>query len=276
MRHALLCTTLALLLTACGAKELPPLPEGPQTATGTVMPADLSLVRRGTHQLIVEGTPLYFLESTSVDLRAFEGRTVGVQGTVGRNISPDDLAVFSVQTVTTAAPVQGKSVSIPALRVQLTVPLAWQQTLDGAATVLSASGAQVLLRIGPSPLASLPEDGVRLLLAGRKAARTFSVTGVEQLTVDAYGKLVLIESPPFAVGDPALVKEREAVLQSIVFTGASQASSSAASAGSSKAPAYCGGAAGILCPQGSVCIITDAKDNVGFCKKIAKSSEGVQ
>lgn len=276
MRHLLPCTVFALLLSACGGQELPPLPQGPQTATGTVVAVELSLVRRGTHQLVVGGSPLYFLESTVVNLRTFEGRTVGVHGTVERNISPDDLPVFSVQTVQTAAPAQGTSVSIPSLRLQFTIPPGWVQAADGPATVLSASGAQTLLRISPSPLPSLPEDGVLLLLGGRKAARTLSATGVEQLTVDVFGKLVLIESPPFTAGDLALVKERESVIRSLTFTGGSQASSSAVSAGSSKAPAYCGGAAGILCPQGAVCIITDSKDNVGFCKKIAKSSEGVQ
>lgn len=256
---------------------MPELPQGQLTATGTILPVELSLVRRGTHKLVVDGEPLYFLESRSVDLRPFESTTVGVTGTLSRNTDADDLPVLAVSAVRgNQAPV-GKQVSLPSFKMSLVVPQTWEKKTEGSATVFVASGTQSLLRVGPSPLPSLPEDGVLLLLGGRKAARTFSSMGVEQLTVDAFGTLVLLELPPFTSADPSLVTERVAVMRSITFTGTAQSSAtSPASATSSKSGTYCGGAAGILCPQGSVCIITDTKENIGFCKTVNKPTTGVQ
>lgn len=268
---------ICIALSACTTDVAPPLPSGVQSATGAVRRVELSLVRRGTHMLVVDGKPLYFLESRSVDLRPFEETTVGVHGTLARNTDADDLPVLVVEGVTAAAVPSGAAVAFPALRMTLVMPQTWQKQAEGARTVFSASGAQTVLRIGPSPLASLPEDGVLLLLGGRKAARTFSSTGVEELTVDAFGTLVLLELPPFASADRALITERAGVLQSIAFVGtASSSVASPSSQTSSQGANYCGGAAGILCPRGSICIITDAAANVGYCKVPAKPEAGVR
>ncbi len=45
------------------------LPQGPQTLTGTLIPAELSLTRRGTHVLKVDGDDVAFVESAAVNLR---------------------------------------------------------------------------------------------------------------------------------------------------------------------------------------------------------------
>jgi hypothetical protein len=65
-------------------------------------------------------------------------------------------------------------------------------------------------------------------------------------------------------------------LHSVVFSSDASSSSSSLSQGSSLSAAAtgsgaglpCGGTAGILCPGGFYCDITDVANNVGRCKKI--------
>lgn len=261
----------ALLLSACGSEAPAPLPQGAQTATGTLVAVELSLVRRGTHHLVVRGAPLYFLESTSLNLHQFEGQTVGVTGTLSPNVGPEDLPVMNVTAVQAAKRPEGTAVHLPTVGLRLTVPPAWIRRDDAAAVIFTSSGGQTLLRVAPSPLIALPEDGVLSLIGGQRAAKVVRADGTEEFTVQSGARFVRIELPPFSTAEFGLIDERQAVLQSAVFPQ----SASSASASSQGAPsAFCGGRAGVLCPSGSVCIITDPVESVGYCAAVGKPKGG--
>jgi hypothetical protein len=69
--------------------------------TGVLLPAPLSTLRRGTHQLMEGGETLTFVESFTVNLRSFEGKRVMVRGTFEPNSDPSLLPVLVAKEVVT-------------------------------------------------------------------------------------------------------------------------------------------------------------------------------
>ena len=74
-------------------------PQGPQTLTGTVVPTTISTSRRGTHVLKASGEDIAYLESSTVNLREFQGRSTALRGHYERNIDPEDLPVLVVESI---------------------------------------------------------------------------------------------------------------------------------------------------------------------------------
>src|SRR3989339_839294 len=97
-RRTLAFTALLFLLplVGCWKEPIQPLPLGQQTVSGLIKPASISVIRRGTHVLIQGGEEIAYLESATVDLGEFEGRTVDVSGTYEANTDPDALPVIVV------------------------------------------------------------------------------------------------------------------------------------------------------------------------------------
>ena len=62
-----------LALASCRKPStVPPVPPGVQTMTGVLIPADLGLLKRGTHILRSDGEDLALVESATVNLRPFD------------------------------------------------------------------------------------------------------------------------------------------------------------------------------------------------------------
>lgn len=291
----LLAFAMALLaLSACTERErVPSLPEGIQEIRGTVRAAPISLSRRGTHLLVVEGNNLSFLESASVDLAAFEGDDVKAIGRFIRNISSKDLPVLLVERIELLR-ASSKHWTVPHIGISFDAPADWTMTMSGSIAVFRGSGSvSSRLEISERPLlktpfagaAELSEDALlRLVVASRRALRLFDQ--------DSADETVFIDRGPQSPSDATRVVvlryrspkgERTAearelmlrILTSFAFRGGASsvnssqrnaANSSGAQESSRSAGRPCGGLAGILCPGGQYCDITDLVANTGICK----------
>lgn len=98
-----------------------PLPQGIQEVSGYLAPAELSLVRRGTHLLLKEGRERYLVESKHIALRPFEGKEVMVRGLLESNVDPTFLPVLVVQEIEEKSD-PWKKVSIEPLGLTLDIP----------------------------------------------------------------------------------------------------------------------------------------------------------
>lgn len=272
MRKTILLASV-LLLSGCFQKDLPPLPTEPITATGVLLPADLSLSRRGTHLLHINGVDTYYVESPTVSLKNLEGERVGLHGVLSYNLDRNDLPVLRVDHVSVSR-IAGTSVSLPAFQMRIVLPSGWQKNEAAGVLLLSPLGAlSPLLSIAKANDTVLPE-GISLFLGGHKAVRTLKADNTEDFFIETAGGIVKV-STLAVVGTgtgSTIASDLSGILKSIQFDAVRASSSSSLGAGSSVGKTYCGGAAGILCPQGSFCVITDAASNTGFCQQARQSS----
>lgn len=295
-RASLFGLTLALPLAfvMCG-KQPQVLPTGMQTLTGLVKPVEISLTRRGTHQLIVGGSPLYYLESSTVNLGKFEGREVELQGTVEANTDSSDMPVLVVSAVTGGPSVLNHTWEIPSLGITLETPGEWKGKISGDTAQFTGSGSNepifTVFLEGDDRLKVSVETGSTVtkstLQIGRYTAERLlnTQTNSERIEIDlrpavADSKkdvLTLLFTPTEEAGiDPSEWDAMKTdILHSLKFTFGSSSSSShsfgLSQSGSiihtgSGAGMPCGGTAGVLCPQGFRCEITDATSNTGLCQ----------
>ena len=266
----------AVLLSACGrSPALPPLPTGPQTLTGVVLPSPVSLDRRGTHILRVEGEGKAFLESPRIHIVPFEGRTVGVTGHFERNIDPLDLPVLIVDRVYTTKN-DAKMTSLDAAGLSVRAPTGWVASQESGTLLFHLTGSTVAIlsisleRTGGAPAIGQPvsvgrESGIRtidektgaqtitLLRADRRVVFLFTPKGSrEQMEDLRQGFLSLLASVSFSTQSSSSSKT-----SSLPLTGSG--------AGSGRP---CGGAAGILCPTSEYCEVTDRATSIGICRKL--------
>jgi hypothetical protein len=257
-------------LHGCSKKVVPQLPQGPQTLTGVLVPVPLSLVRRGTHELMQNGAPVYYAESSTLDLRNFEGMDAVFQGALELNTDPTDLPVLVISGATLIAlPVH--TWTVPALHLTLDAPDAWSATQfnDGAQFTQSGS-LQVLLSVHSSPLTQLP-DGVLENVAGNRAVEVTGTGG--QIVYIQHGRDILVVRLEQAATDTLSDQVLNHIIHSIHFTQDTNSSFSSqapasSSGGSVPTGIPCGGPAGILCPQGQYCEVTDRATNIGHCKAL--------
>ncbi len=261
-----LITLALLLLSACGGSSPAPLSGEPLTATGTLVPAQLSRMHRGTHMLEINGENTYYVESSAIALQQYEGQIVGLHGVLSYNTDPKDLLVLKVDKVL-QAPVQGNLLSLPDYKLSLTLPEGWIKTDGKDGVALSASGSLPVIIITKTN--AMPEDGISLLLGGRTALRSLDADGNEQIVVDSPAGFVQIKTFP-KVASGALISSASAILHSMRFSATAQTSSAAVPSGTGASLQPCGGPAGILCPGGSYCAITDSATNVGICRSLQK------
>lgn len=263
-------TSLAVLasLGACSKKPVVTLPTGPQTLTGSLSSVELSLSRRGTHILRKAGKDLYYVESSVVNLRSFEGMDVTIKGTVELNT---DTAFLPVLVATSVALIEEPSHpwTIPALHLTFSAPLTWNgDVFDDGITFSQTGSAITLLKLHHSSLADLP-TGTPLIVGGERAVLTN--TGSGQVIYVQNGSDVLAIELDKSLQDPASKAPVQSVLhllKTIVFlnnkpTGSGSMTSSNASAATGTP---CGGPAGILCPTGSYCAVTDTAQGIGVCR----------
>jgi hypothetical protein len=302
------CTTLRvtsflfLLVTisAC-SKSQGPLPDGMQTMTGVLLPAEISIVRRGTHLLTLQDGTLYFVESRAVHLREFEGLTVGLTGMLSKNTDPEAPPVLVAERIGFAASVPLRAAAVPSFGLSLRVPTDWLMTTLGSGVHFSKPGeANAVLSVMAVKSEELPYDPVTLELRASRITRTLltlsgqrvihiysSRDGTESLYLPQSGIragtggsiLALLYRPSserMVHPDPLFME----VAHTLSFTGVTGTGSSVSSRSSSvkgmglgtgtgSIPgAPCGGVAGILCGPGEYCAITDRETNVGRCRKL--------
>lgn len=252
-----------------------PLPEGTQTLTGALLPAELSLTRRGTHVVQVDGENVAYAESSVVNLRLYELTQVAVTGTYVHNTDPSDLPVLVVSSLR-AIEIPAVPVDVPGLGITVRVPAEWnaRQFDDGVAFSLTGS-TNPILRVSRSSLTRLPH-GTNMFVGGFDAVRVDDGKG-EQTVYLQIGRDVLTftwtpsapsQSPAFAQMLRTLTARSTPVSSQSTLTGGFlQMPSSAAASQAIDGAVYgqpCGGPAGVLCPAGSFCSV-NSPDGVGTC-----------
>lgn len=271
IRYASLLTVAVLgagflLLQGCtpGGQVIP---SGVQTLSGALQPVDLSLVRRGSHVLLQDGKQIYYVESSAVNLRSYEGMDVVVKGTVEKNSNDSYLPVL-VATEVKENIVPSREEDVSLLNINLRIPLDWvtQEFDDGVSYSRTVAGPSVL-KLYKSTMAYLP-SGTPLVIGGERAVRIQKAGSGSVLLHVQHGKdfFTISYTPEAGMTDVDLLR----VLKSIVFTNKSSSSSGSGSvvvpSGSgSQVGMPCGGEAGILCPAGSYCGITDTATGIGHC-----------
>lgn len=267
---------LALLILFPSCTRQDDLPTGVQTLTGTLTPVPLSLSRRGTHTLSVEGEDVYLVESAKVDLRDFEGIDIVVTGLVEPNIDPDALPVLVASGVKLTDLIM-RTWDIPALKLTLQAPEQWHGTATDTGMTFSQTGSNnVFLEITAESGAVIPDSPTSVNVGGMRGVE-YGDAGYDTVYVRAGGTVYIFALAPEVNG--VLYVERPVflrVLQSVRFgRSASSARSSAAPAAgtgsaSVSAGAPCGGPAGVLCPSGQYCEVTDPTDGVGRCRSLKR------
>lgn len=271
MQLRLLCLAAVVALAGCGSEDVP-IPEGPQTLSGSLMPAAISLARRGTHILTLADQTQVYVESPIVNLRRYAGRSLTVRGTYEANLEPSLPPVLVVQEVLQAEDVS-RTWSSEDLRITLQIPSAWGVMEEHEQVQFLPSGSlepvvSISLSAEPLPV------GTPIVVDQRKAVRAIDpTTGRQTVIVDrGTDRVILTFTPESYMGDQeALRTEWLSLLQTIDLLDA-PAGSSAASAvptgTGSTSGAPCGGSAGVLCPAGHYCAITDTTNNIGVCTKL--------
>ena len=305
-RISALFLVLSLLLAGCGKNAEFPIPQGIQTIRAILKPVAFSLKRRGTHALIApDGKMAAYAESTAVNLHVLEGREVELQGIFEKNSDPAALPVFVVQKVLNGGDDALRAWTIPVLRLSINVPRNWKGSIQGSSANFTASGftapaltitqkqtpsANPESLYGPAALPDSAAAGEPLVVGLRKAvAHTDDVrhSWIVRVTVPASGGSDTVFTFSF---DAHLTDEQQRasftdILATVQFSSAggssrspssgSMTSSSADAAGSSGSVfsraagdgAPCGGSAGILCPKGLFCKISDTESESGICTK---------
>ena len=263
---AFVLPVVLLGMQACDRKEVQPLPEGPQTVTGTLLPTPLSLSRGGTHVIRVGGVDVYYAESNQVNLRQYERMDVGLTGILERNIDPKALPVLIVSSVSQQDIVM-KRVEIATPKLSLSVPENWNmKAFDDGVRFTMTGSAVVFLRIYPSTLTQLPAAQF-LQVGGLRAARIDTASG-STVHVQNNRSIISFTYDAQASDNP---QEFERILHSITFgQAASSAMSNSGTGAVTGGGDPCGGVAGILCPAGQYCEVTDNTTGVGKCRALKR------
>lgn len=272
--HLLLTIVSLLAFTACAQESvLPPLPEGPQTLTGTVIPTTISTARRGSYVLKQSGQDIAYLESATVNLREFQGRSAALKGHFERNIDPEDLPVLVVESVVSSEE-SVREWNSSALSLHAQVPIRWGFSGTGTSVAFIPVGTlRPLVSLQMMEGKPLP-SGITLSIGGAKAIRFLDeLSGEQRIAIErAQGYLEIAFTPQREDDLEQARSEWLAFLRSLRIGGAALVGSSRAAASSLPAGSRdgqpCGGIAGILCPAGSYCAITDLEQNIGVCRNI--------
>ncbi len=267
-----------IALTACTNKPLDQAPLGPVSATGTLIPTEVSLLRRGTHILMVKSKKLYYVESKTVSLVDYEGQTVFIEGTAEQNTSLDDLPVLIVKTLTSLHDHDKLHVwEVPALDLKISTPDAWKGSIQKNVVSFALPEEKTpVMTIGLSLKTSLPAEGIPFYLGSHRAVRSSPVAGSGAENVFIQDKQVIIvlrfdtssQHSIERLEDAKLIQAQfERAVNSITFIS-DEGSSSILSGSGAGVP--CGGVAGVLCPSDSFCDIYDFENKIGKCRQVTK------
>ncbi len=269
---AILVVLLLLILQAVWPEDdRIAVPAGPQALEGVLTPVPLSLGRRGTHLLRSDGTDQAFVESTRVNLRDFEGLRVTVEGLMEPNIDPLALPVLVASGVTLRTePV--RSWTVQPLHLTLESPVSWEgEAFDDGMRFTAEGSDDTLLMVYRAGLNALP-PGTRMQVGGRTASVVADAGSRTAFVQTGSGVVAFSFMSARGAGD-ALTPEQMLILRSVRFPQASRSSAPSAPpsvvTGTGAAPFLpCGGPAGVLCPDGSYCEITDPAEGIGQCRRL--------
>lgn len=291
-----LCVILGLLAFALFSRVIErsaTIPEGEQIVHAVIQAAPLSLDRRGTHMLMTGGTLFSYAESTTINLRPYEGQVVELTGTYELNIRKNDLPVLVVKAAK-GNDVEMKGWKFPSLGLEIKTPKDWQTIRTGSGAEFTMDGVDspvMTIALEPYDEEVFKRDGefafTLLTVDGHRAASQ-TEGGASFITIDRgvsqsiprnqrLMRVVIMFAILKDAGDPSLIMDR--IVRSIRLGFVSDASSSSVSGtprstyGGSEIPSSsglgvgspCGGEAGILCPGGFYCEITDRDLNIGKC-----------
>jgi hypothetical protein len=250
--------------------ERPAVQTGPIQIEGVVTSTGISLIRRGTHVLSVRGQALYYLESSKLNLDDFEDHMVTASGTVELNVSDEYLPVLVVDSIESSdEPSRGEQ-TFASLGIAMTVPEGWNVNIEKGILTARLSGSTVpFLTMRQDPSGVLAESGQTLRIGGRSASRITRPDGSAEILVSMNPGVLRLQVIPSEEDKPLIVETLDSALRSLRFLAASPRSSSSRSTGSGGTlPTVCGGVAGILCPSGFYCEITDHTVNTGRCRSM--------
>jgi hypothetical protein len=273
-RHAFIASAFLCLaaLSACGKPAQQRLPTGTLTFSGSLVQAELSLTRRGTHILRENGKDMYYVESSKVNLRDYEGMDVSVTGHLELNSDPNAQAVIVADSVTLIQ-VPSHVWTLPAFNMSFNAPLAWNGTLFSDGISFTETGStDSLLKIYRASIAQLP-SGTPLVVGGQGAVKVSTASGAVIYIQHGPNIITLQEGPALSVSTGVEQQNFVRLLKSVSFSDSTSSSSGSGSSlsgtGSSLTGTPCGGVAGILCPAGSYCAITDRTSGTGVCQSLS-------
>jgi hypothetical protein len=282
IQRLLLAGLSIIALSSCTKTTTPTAPLGPVSATGTLIPADVSLVRRGTHVLLINGKKMYFVESKTENLVEFEGRRIAVEGIAEANTVKDALPVLLVTKVRSGGIDPSKrDWEVPGLDLKISLPSSWVGTVQKTAAIFTIpSETEPVLILRPFGSGSLPIDGVPYYLAGHKAVRIDrSSEGLFDLYIQSTSSIIRLHADlrsQKSVQNVQQLRDLVATIEqaidsaSFISEGSLTMSSLASSESSQPMGVLCGGSAGIICPEGFFCNISDATGNTGTCQYLGK------
>lgn len=268
-RFFVLAAVLAVIIvpivtyTRLTSDNPPAITYGPKTEEGLLSGTGISLIRKGTHILEIDGTPTYFVSSNKVELERYEGQNVKLIGRVDPNVSPDYLPLFTVDEL---VPLDEQETteewSVPTLGITLDAPATWDATLASGILMFERSGDPTPLLVVKKHTGALPAGDI-IRVAGKSGIRLHDGND-QKVFVAGMSGAILFDFTPHGDSDiEKLQGDFQRVLNSVHF--ALKASSSSIATGTGGV--VCGGAAGILCPTGFFCEIRDAVTNEGRCRK---------
>ena len=262
-------------LSACQKAPINQPPLGPISATGTLIPAEVSLLRRGTHILMVNGRQTYYVESKTEDLVSIEGQTVHIAGIAEANTSKDDLPVLVLSELTSVNGESGLHVwTIPSLDIRMQTPGRWKATIEkNVANFLLPGESNPILTISISGSGSLPISSSPYYLSGHRAVRIETLNGSGATDVYVQGKSTILFLHFDASNQTSVKRMEDAKLLRSEFdfslsTLTFLSDNSVAATGSGSAASECGGGGNTLCPQGSFCNILDPDAKTDRCQSI--------
>lgn len=262
---------VAVLLASCGSgSATAPLPDGVQTLSGVLLPAELSLVRRGTHVLVQGGVETYFVESPVVTLRHYEKRLVTLRGTLEPNVDEKFLPLLVVDSVVDVESTT-RDWGIRQIDLSLTTPLTWQQrNEDGHVQFFVGELDRPVLTLDEQ---NVPEEfplGESIVVDGHPAVRIVNEQNGDQAVYVLRGNTMVtfLFTPRDYPERDILREEWLSVLSSVKFLSRDSTIERSMGTGSTRSGTPCGGPAGVLCPEGFYCEVTDMEADIGVCQPL--------
>lgn len=263
--------TLTLLLTSC-QKRVENVTYGPVSGTGTLIPAELSLVRRGSHMLVMASGKKYFVESKTENLQSLEGLTVTVEGRLEKNSTNTDAPVIVVEKIKGALDDQDLHIwNVPLLNLRIKAPNTWKAVMQNGNVIFSLAGeSEPLLTVRSMTGSALPPGRV-FYVQNRKAVSTDTTGAVRELFILENDRVIRLHFDPSTqssvtslVEAKVLESQFDRLLANLQFISETTFNRTITSTGSTQ---FCGGDAKILCSPSQYCDITDTTLGVGICKQ---------
>ncbi len=276
MRSPLTVLTFLLIATAavsaCTRDNTLNIVYGPMNATGTLIRAENSLIRRGSHILVINKKKTYFVESRTQNLTELEGQTVYVEGTLQPNTAKSDLPVIMADSVKRSHGDEDlHRFEIPALNIRLGVPRTWGGSIKNTtATFMLPGETMPLLTIRLMSGSTLPQ-GSPIFVRNRRGVRIDGQGNAVDVFILEKDNIIELHFDP-AMQQQLKTEEEGAVVASQFSRALSTISfltdkDLTPHTSGSGAGLPCGGTAGVLCATGYFCNITDLAHQIGQCKE---------